>query len=164
MDKQHQESLHKLKELVEEVKITMFCTKYENHIYSRPMITSEVDEEGNIWFFTRDFSPKVKQLEKDHEVCLAYSNPSKSTYLTVYGNANIIHDRRKMEELWIPELRAWFPKGINDPDLSLIQVKAMQAEFWDYHTSMMVTFYKMMKASLTGKKLPDDGEHGKISL
>ncbi|MFI7546199.1 pyridoxamine 5'-phosphate oxidase family protein [Actinoplanes sp. NPDC049599] len=40
------------------------------------------------------------------------------------------HDRAKVEELWNPMLKAWFPEGLETPDLRLIKVHAETAECW----------------------------------
>jgi len=53
---QDQEAIEKFRELVNDVNICMFTTLDHNHdLSSRPMFTSSVDEEGNVWFFTKIF-------------------------------------------------------------------------------------------------------------
>ncbi len=161
MEKDNQEGLHKLKELVEEVNIAMLCTYHQDHIHSRPMATSQMDDEGNIWFFTDEFSEKSNQIKDNPKVCLCYSDPSKNTYLSVRGSAELVHDPVKMQELYSPVIKAWFPKGLDDPKLTLLKVKPEKAEYWD--SNKMVTFFNIIKAVVTGEKY-DEGEHGEIRL
>ena len=79
-----QEAIKKLKELVDEVSICMFTTlDDDNNLTSRPMYTSSIDEEGNLWFFTNEFSEKISDLSKDNLVHLIYSHPVKNIYVDV---------------------------------------------------------------------------------
>lgn len=155
--------IKKLRNLIDDVNIAMLVTKHEDHLHSRPMATSDVDDEGNLWFFTNEFSEKIDQLERDPHVSVSYSNPSKNTYIAIRGIAGLVTDRAKLEELYTPALKAWFPKGLDDPKLALLKVKTEQAEYWDSSSSKMITFFNILKAVVTGDKY-DAGDHGKINL
>ena len=75
---QNNEAISKLKALVHEVNICMFTTLDENgNIMSRSMSTIDVDEEGNVWFFTNEFSEKIQDVSKDNLVNLVYAHPAK---------------------------------------------------------------------------------------
>lgn len=159
----YNEGLDKLKKLVEDVKVAMLCTKHQDHLHARPMSTSQIDDDGNFWFFTNEFSGKVDQVENDPHVCLCYSDPANSTYVSVRGDAELVTDQDKMKDLWNPILKAWFPEGLDDPKISLLKVTPNDAEFWDSSSSKMVNFFKIVRAAVTGGKT-DVGDHGKISL
>lgn len=157
------EGLGKLKAMAEAVKICMFCTKHRDHIDSKPMSTIQVDEDGSVWFFTEEFTEKVGQVESNPQICLAYSDPSKNSYLSVTGTASVVHDKEKIRELWNPILKAWFPQGLETPGLALLRVTPAHAEFWDSSASKMVNLFHMVKAAVSGDRF-DEGEHGKITL
>ena len=36
-----------------------------------------------------------------------------------------------MRELWTANLDRWFPRGLEDPDLALLEVRIDKAEYWD---------------------------------
>ncbi|NEU07086.1 pyridoxamine 5'-phosphate oxidase family protein [Flavihumibacter sp. R14] len=163
MENDKQESLKKLKSLVDEVKIAMLCTSQDSHLRSRPMSTAQFDAEGNLWFFTSEYSEKADEVAGDHEICLAYSSPSKNTYISISGYARIVNDWSKMKELYNPAIKAWFPKGLDDPDLALLKVSPLQAEYWDSSSSKMITLFQIAKAIVTGEKY-HEGQHGKIEL
>src|SRR6476620_5794038 len=96
---QDQEAILKFKGLVEDVNICMFTTIDENEeITSRPMFTSGVDEEANVWFFTNEFSEKINEVSKDNIVHLIYSHPAKNIYVDVRGSCSLVIDRKKMED------------------------------------------------------------------
>lgn len=160
----NKESLKKLTAMVEEVKICMLATVHNDYsVYSRPMQTIQVDDDGNIWFFTNEHSGKVDDLSKDNTVYLMYSHPGKNTYLHVKGTASVVTDKEKMKQLWSPIVKAWFPKGIDDPALSLLKVNTNEASYWDGAANKFVVFFNIVKAIAKGEK-HDDGEFGKLSL
>ena len=68
-----------------------------------------------------------------------------------------------MKELWSSILKAWFPLGLNDPDIILIKVTPNEVNYWDSSSSTMVVLFNMLKAIATGKEY-EEGEHGKINL
>ena len=50
-----------------------------------------------------------------------------------------------------------------DPDLALVQVRIVHANYWDVKESKIVQLWEMAKAAVTGKT-PDLGEHGEVRL
>lgn len=163
MESYDQDNYNKLKELVEEVKIAMLCTIRGEHIRSRPMLTAQFDDQGNIWFFTNEQSGKAEEAGEHQQVCLAYSSPSKNTYISISGTGTMTNDWAKMKELYNPAINAWFPKGLDDPDLALLKVSPSQAEYWDSNASKMVTLFNIARAIITGSKY-EGGAHGNIKL
>lgn len=154
------DDLLKLAVALKDIKFTMFTTIGEDgNLYSRPMATLEIDErkfDGRLWFFTDINSPKVQNLISDQHVNLAYGKPDEQKYISVAGNARIIHDRQKMKDLWTPVMKAWFPEGIDDPNIGLICVEVQSAELWDSPPSKVVQLAGMAKAIATGQ--PYDGK------
>jgi general stress protein 26 len=151
--------LKELAEKVKNVRITMLTTiAKDGGIHSRPMATQEIQPDGSIWFFTYGNSGKSREVKDDAQVNLSYADPSGDTYISISGTGRISKDKTKMKELWNPFLKAWFPEGLDTPDLVLIQVRIHSAEFWDSHQSKMVQLIKMVAAMFTGVQ-PDLGEH-----
>ena len=153
-----------LKELAEKVRTCMFNTITEDgEFHSRPMATTKIEEDGSIWFFTNEYSPKSKEISKDNAVLLVYSDPSKNTYLTIKGEAALVNDKVRKEAYFSPFIKAWFPDGIDDPRLILIKVVPHVAEYWDSSSSKLVVLFSTLKALVTGKT-PDLGEHDTIKF
>lgn len=148
-----------LKEMAEKVRICMFNTlTNDGDFHSRPMGTAKIEEDGSIWFFTNEYSPKSKEICKDNEVNLGYSDPSSNTYLYVNGKAELVDDKVRKEAYFNVFVKAWFPDGVDDPALTLIKVTPSTAEYWDSSSSKMVVAFKMLKAVITGST-PEVGKH-----
>lgn len=159
-----QEALKKLTKLVDEVKVCMFATIHTDYsLYSRPMQTIKVDEEGNLWFFTNEYSEKVDDVSKDNTVYLMYSHPGNNTYLHIKGECSITDDKDKIKELWSPAVKVWFPKGLEDPSLTLLKVNTSEASYWDGTSSKFIVFYNIIKAIATSQQY-DNGEYGNLKV
>ena len=157
-----QEQLRKLDELIKDIPVAMLTTADEDgSLRSRPMATQQVEFDGNLWFFTRAGAPKVDELQHHPQVNVSFADPERQYYVSVSGTANLVRDRQKMEELWSPWLRTWFPRGRDDPDLALLQVSVNTAEYWDTPSSTMVQLFGVVKATLTGRA-PEPGDHAKL--
>jgi general stress protein 26 len=158
------EGIKKIKELAMAAEICHFITSLgAKPLNSRPMSTQEVDDEGNFWFFSPKSSMKNEEIDNDPEVQLLFSNNGNSEYLSVFGYAEIIRDKAKVEELWSPIIKTWFNKGKDDPELTLIRVRPAHAYYWDTKNNRMVQLIKMAVGAIAGKTM-DDGVEGEIKL
>ena len=148
---------HKLASLIKDIKFTMMSTVSEDgHVHSRPMATLKLDVKtfnGTLWFFSKKKSPKNYSIQNDQQVNLAYAEPSKQTYISVCGRAYISEDKEKMTEFWNPLFKAWFPEGLEDPEISLISVEVDSAEIWQSPPSKVVQLVGFVKAAVTGQPL-----------
>ena len=161
---EHQDAIRKFRELVDDVTICMFTTMDEAHqLSSRPMYTSQVDEEGNVWFFTNEFSEKINEVSKDNLVYLIYAHPVKNIYLHVKGSCSLIIDRKKMEELWSSKLSNWFPQGLEDPKICLVKVVTEDAHFWNHTSSKMGLLFQMIRSITKGDQYKEN-EKGQLNL
>ena len=161
---QSTEAITKFKQLIEDVNICMFTTKDDHgDLFSRPMATVSIDEEGNAWFFTNEFSEKIQDVSSDNTVYLIYSHPGKNVYVTVKGTCTVILDKKKIQELWNPILKAWFPAGTDDPKLCLVKVVTEDAHYWNSNSNKMIVYFKMLKA-IANREQYKLGETGKLSL
>jgi general stress protein 26 len=158
------DAVKKFKELITDVNVCMFTTIDDhNNVFSRPMSTVKIDEEGNAWFFTNEFSEKIQEVSRDSRVYLIYSHPGKNVYVTVKGKSAVVLDKQKIEELWNPLLKAWFPRGTSDPKLCLVKVTTEEADYWNSNSGKMGVYFKMLKA-IANRETYIDGDVGKLKL
>lgn len=164
-----QNDFEKLTSMIKDIQFTMMTTvDSRGELHSRPMATMAFNKDqsfdGNLWFFTRKDSLKVYEISDEQEVNLSYANPSSQRYVSISGKASVEFDRNKMAELWTPSLKAWFPEGLEDPELALIKVTAENAELWDSPPSKVVTLVGMAKAYVTGTSFEKVGDHRHIDI
>lgn len=158
------EAIEKFKKFIAHSPVCHFMTTLdERPVPTRPMATQQVDDEGNFWFLSSRSSEKDTDIVKDSYVQLLYSNPSDSEFLSLYGTATVVEDMAKKRELFGPLAKAWFPKGPEDPDLSVVKVKPLKGYYWGSKHGKMLTLLQMAASALVGKK-SDSGVVGKISL
>lgn len=166
-DPQSQEAcLAKLRELIDDIGIAcLVTTDADGALRSRPMATLPMGPEAQLWFFTNDYSAKVDNVLLNPQVCLCYVRPDKSRYVSISGTAELVRDADKVRELWTPALGAWFPQGAEDPDLALLRVDIVSAQYWDATSSRLVQLFSIIKAVATGESTPPaPGENEKLTV
>lgn len=154
----------RVKELVEDIDITMLTTQDEKgDLVSRPMSTRQMDENGDLWFFTAEDTEKVEQAIAERHVGLAYCDAKGMRYVSIAGVASVVHDRAKMEELYTPSLDVWFEQGLDTPGIALLKVTPRDTEFWEPAKGRIALAAGMLKALVT-RDTPDDDVmvHGRI--
>lgn len=158
--------IEQLRDLIKDIKMAMFTTEDAyGSLRSRPMATQQTEFDGDLWFFTRASSGKSEEIRDHANVNLSYANPDDNRYVSVTGRAQLVRDAAKNKELWNPIYKAWFPKGLEDPDLALIKVAVERAEYWDSPSGTMVQLAGFVKAMVSGKSYhASEGEHGTINL
>lgn len=165
MTQTHKEQLADLRNKIEDVKFGMLTTVGTGQtLSSRPMTAQQIDEQGQMWFFTSDKHAFTGELVHQPEVNVTFAAPDESLYVSVSGRATLVKDRTKIEELWNPMVGAWFPGGMDDPDLALICVDMVNAEYWDSSSSKMTQLFAIAKGIFTGQRPTDIGEHVEIKL
>lgn len=147
----HREHVRELGELIRDVRIAMLTTTTrEGRLVSRPLATQDVEFDGDLWFATGADSGKLEEIEANPRVNVAYANPTKNSYVSVSGTAFIVHDRARIDELWSPAMKVYFPEGKDDPNLRLIRVRAETAEYWDGPGSAVGKAFYLVSAAVTG--------------
>lgn len=164
---QHEEALKKFKKLVGEINVCMFITNNSNGEgtdHTRPMYTIEVEDNGMLWFFTDIRSIKVEEVAKEKKVHLVYAHPGKESFLDVWGQATISNDRQQIKDKWSPMIKAWFPGGIDDPNIALLKVQPAQVYYWDAEAGRMISFLKIIAGAVTGNKTISSDAQGSLSI
>jgi general stress protein 26 len=152
MNTEH-DDVKKLAKLIKGISIAMLTTRDDDGtLRSRPMQTQDQEFDGTLWFFTQASSHKVLEIDHEHQVNLSYAQPDDNRYVSVSGTATLVRDRARIDELWSPVLKAWFPKGKDDPEVALLRVDVTKAEYWDAPNSTIVKLVGFTKAILTGKE------------
>lgn len=160
--KTHQERIEILRELIKDIDFCMLTTVNEDgRLLSRPMSTQQVEFDGDLWFITSVDTGKAGDIQRESQVNVSYAKPDKHRFVSVSGAAVIVNDRAKINDLWSPVYKAYFPNGKDDPNLRLIKVRVDQAEYWD-SKGLIPTIIAFAQA-MTGKEA-EIAENEKIKL
>lgn len=157
------EAQAKLWSMIKDIKVAMMTSWDGEALHSRPMYGYQEQFEGRLYFFTRQGSGKTSEIGRFEQVNLAYVDTADNSYVSVAGRGRITLDRELMQRYWSPMVGAWFAKGLEDPDLALIEVEADGAQYWDSTSSSMRYLWEVAKANVTGRQ-PDMGENVKVEL
>lgn len=158
------EALARVAALVEHIDFTMLTTVDDGgNLVSRPMSTRQMDDAGDIWFFTAEDTEKVEEAQQHRQVGLSYCDAKGMRYVSIAGTASIVRDRSKMEELYSPSLDIWFEDGIDTPGVVLLKVTPVVTEFWESSKGPIAMAAGALKALVT-RDTPDDDvmDHGRI--
>lgn len=119
------------------IDICMLATRTDDgQITSRPMSNNgDAEYDGDSFYFTRDTSRVVHEIQRDPKVSLAFSTaPGLLTgaglYISVEGQAQVIRDKTQFEEHWTPDLDTWFEQGVDTPGVVMLKVHADKIRYW----------------------------------
>lgn len=146
------EAVKKVAELIKGIKLAMMTTvDTDGTLHSRPMGTQDKEFDGTLYFLTGKNSQKLEELHHDSHVNIAYANPDSNQWVSVAGTATASRDQQKIDELWSPFHKAWFPEGKEDPNIVVIRVDVDSVEYWEAASSKMVQVAGLVKALVTGQ-------------
>jgi general stress protein 26 len=159
------DALSKLYDLVDEIEIAMMTTRRaDGHLEARPMATQKRAAGADLWFVSAEGTAKLRDLEQDPHVNLAYYKDRTREWISVSGLATMSRDRDKIRELYAPDWKIWFTEEGDprhgtpeDPRMVLIGVQIHGAVFMEVNKPQPVVLYEMAKGWLTGGT-PDVGE------
>jgi len=151
--------------LIDEAEVAMMTTRRpDGHLESRAMANQKRAAGADLWFVAAAESGKVKELEADPHLNLAYYKDRTREWISVSGKASLVRDRDKIAELYADDWKMWFAEDEDprsgtpdDPRLVLIGVKIHAAVFLELDKPQPVVLYELAKGWLTGQT-PEIGE------
>src|SRR5689334_24433644 len=152
------DELEKLYGHIDDIEIAMMTTRRaDGHLQSRAMATQKRAEGADLWFVTLEGTQKLRDIAGDPHINLSYYKDRTREWVSVSGIANITRDRQKIQELYAPDWKAWFPKEgdprhgtPDDPRMVLIGVDVHAASFLEVDKPKPVYLYEAVKGWLTG--------------
>jgi general stress protein 26 len=94
-----------------------------------------VEDDMSVWVATSASSRKVKQINQNPKICLAFvQQPSGDKSATVIGEAEITKDLEQKKKIWklAPyDISQHFPKGPESDEFCLLKININKIEWWD---------------------------------
>jgi general stress protein 26 len=157
-----QEELEQLGTLIGKSRIGIITTQNaDGALVSRPMAVKEREFDGDLWFFTEDPSHKTDEVRANPQVNVALD--SGKGWVSLAGEAEVVKDAAKIDELWDTGAEAWFTDGRDDPKVALLKVTAHTAEYWATDEPKPLVLLKYAKAAVAGGR-PNVGEAHTVDL
>ena len=155
-------AFEKVKQLLAKFPIAFMVTIADGHFTARPIgvVGDHATFDGTLWFITDKRSRKVAAIEQGAMTTLLFQNDKEGAYLHLTGRASVIEDRAKLEALYTTLQRTWFPKGLDDPDITLVKFEVDEGNYWDSHDSYLRLAMAFAKSIVTG----DPGKSGNAGI
>jgi general stress protein 26 len=119
-----------------------------------------------LWFVAARGTSKLRDIEHDPHVNLAYYKEGSYEWVSVSGLARLSSDRAKIAELYAPDWKAWFgaegdPRHgtADDPRIVLIGVDVHAAVFLEVDKPKPVVLFELAKGWLTGARVEAGETH-----
>jgi general stress protein 26 len=162
--------IHKLYEMIDDIEIAMLTTRRpDGHLESRAMANQKRAEGADLWFVSADGTGKLRDIEFDPHVNVAYYKDRTREWVSVSGTARISRDRSVIRQLYATDWKIWFPEEgdprhgtPDDPRMVLIGVNVQAAVFLEVNKPQPVVLYEVVKGWLTGTE-PDIGEMHRVN-
>lgn len=154
--------------LVKEIRFAMITHRHpDGALHACPMTMANkegMDEHVNFYFLVSKEHDLARCLGNDGHIQISFADPDEDTYVSVSSTAHLSEDRPLKEKLWSPAAQAWFPGGVEDPNLAVLVAPVASAEYWNVKENKLVQLFKMAKAAVTGDQPSGMGEHKTIQL
>ncbi len=120
------EARAKAEKLLEKAKAVFLATNGSlgGHPNVRAMQVARAEGVVRIWFATSLDSGKIIELVKDNKATIYGYSPRTNAEFRLWGNVTILDDLESRKHIWQDEFKAFFPGGVNDPDLRVLRFDA----------------------------------------
>lgn len=159
--------LTRLYSLIEDIKIAMMTTRRpDGHLDSRPMAGQKRAAGADLWFVTAEGGDKLRDIQHDEHVNLAYYKQKSYEWVSVSGVARLSRDREKIRELYAPDWKLWFGEEgdprhgtADDPRIILIGVDVHAAVFLEITKPKPLVLFELVKGWFTGERAEPGETH-----
>ena len=134
-------SITQIAKLMRDLDFCMLTTTAEDgSLRSRPMSNNgEVEFDGDVWFFSASDSRKVEDIESTPFVELSFADPKRFLFISMSGEASIVRNVAKKQELWMEDLERWFEEGPDSDEIVLIKVTPAVVAYWNGEENEEIT-------------------------
>ena len=155
-------------ELIKDIRFAMVAHHHDDgQLHACPMTTANKEgmaEDQHLYFLLDRHSDLARCVALQPQVNISYADPGKDSYVSVAARAHISDDQALKAQLFSAMAKAWFPGGVDDPNLAILVARAEHAEFWDVKQSKLVQLFAMAKAAVTGEQPDAMGHHQEVKL
>jgi general stress protein 26 len=156
------QDIGKVIEIINHSHIGMVTTINEaGALVSRPLAVQDVQDDGDLWFFTSSQTSQVSHVQANPAVNVSFGKGTE--WVSVAGTAAVVTDRQQIRDRWNQAVEAWFPDGPETPEVVLLRVDSDSAEYWTSPGGTAATVLQWVKSKVTNSRM-SVGESGTVEL
>jgi len=156
------QDISKVTDIINDSRIGMFTTINEKGaLVSRPLAVQDVQDDGDMWFFTSEGTSQVAHVKANPAVNVSFGKGTE--WVSVAGTAEVVTDRQEIRDRWNQAVEAWFPDGPETPEVVLLRVDSDSAEYWTSPGGTAATVLQWVKSKVTNSRM-SVGESGTVEL
>jgi general stress protein 26 len=121
-----------------------------------PMTAFAEPESGRIWFYTNRETDLAQAADRAAPAMFIVMSKDQNFQACVRGELIASLDTLHRDKYWTPVVSAWFPKGKDDPGLTMLCFTCQEADVWISDEGAVKFGWEIAKANLTGST-PDIG-------
>lgn len=129
----------------------------------QPMTAFCEPDNGEIWFFTRDDTDLAHDSAGGAEAMFIVQAKDQAFQACLGGSIETTRDPDRIEKYWGPMVSAWYPDGKDDPHLTLLRLRARDAQVWLSESNPIRVLWETAKANLTREE-PDVGVSTSVDM
>lgn len=118
---------------------------------------------GRLWFFVSRRAEIVTTLGDGRDAMFVIQAKDGKFQACIAGELIEDADRTRIDRYWNSAASAYFPKGKEDPDLTMLCFDCSDAEIWLSEAGPLKFAWEVAKANLTHRP-PDVGEKTSVKL
>ena len=125
--------LHTIRSMLKRSKYCFMISHSKRNWPSARMVQPIVDFDTlNIWLGTNPNLRKVREIENNSHVTLAFGNDRDNANLIIYGQATIVADIKERVNHWIGSWIMFFPSGPKGNDFISIRIEPLEIELMNF--------------------------------
>ena len=125
--------LDTIREMLKTSKYCFLISHSENNWPSARMVQPIVELDTLvIWFGTNPNLRKIKEIQQNPYVTIAFGKESKNANLIIHGKATIENNIRSKAKHWIGSWLLFFPNGPRGDDFVSIRVEPLEMELMNF--------------------------------
>jgi general stress protein 26 len=125
----------------------------------QPMTAFVEPADNRLWFFTRNDTELVDEVGAGHKAMFVFQQ--RDLRACIGGRLTVSPDRARVDRYWNAVVAAWYPKGKDDPHLTLLRLDCDDAQVWISQAGPMRFAWEIAKANATGHT-PDLGGRAEV--
>lgn len=148
---------------IEDTRFGMLAVIQRVQDHFQPMTAFCERESGRIWFYTRGDSDLAMAAEGGADALFVFVSRDRELQASIRGELRTTADQLHRDKYWNSTVAAWFPKGKDDPDLTMLCLECQDTMVWISDVGGAKFAWEIARANLTGTE-PHVGGKATLNL